>query len=77
MDWHEVLDLLKKADGHFNLRLTLENGSIYFLIDGEKTEIRRSDFNVLRPMTPDERNRLDKQEQNIGKLQQRTALKLH
>ena len=42
MDWNEVLDLLKKADHHFNLGLTRENGWIYLPIDGEKTEIRRS-----------------------------------
>ncbi|MCH7755164.1 hypothetical protein IH970_08575 [candidate division KSB1 bacterium] len=50
MDWNEVLDLLKKADRYFNLGLTLENGWIYLPIDGEKTEIKRSDFKVLRPM---------------------------
>ncbi len=50
MDWNEVLDLLKKADRYFNLGLTLENGWIYLPIDGEQTEIKRSDFKVLQPM---------------------------
>ena len=51
MDWNEVLDMLKKADRHFNLGLTWENGWIYLPVDGRKTEIRGSDFKVLRPMT--------------------------
>lgn len=60
MDWNEVLDLLKKADRYFNLGLTLENGWIYLPIDGEQTEIRSSDFKVLRPMNPEEKKNLAK-----------------
>ncbi len=44
MDWNEVLDLVKKTDTHFNLGLTKDNGWIYLPIDGELTEIKRSDF---------------------------------
>ena len=59
MDWNEVLDLLKKADRYFNLGLTLENGWIYLPIDGRKTEIRGSDFKVLRPMKPEEKKKFE------------------
>ena len=53
MDWNEVLDLLEKADRHFNLGLAKEND--YLAIDGQQSEIRRSDFKVLRPMKPEEK----------------------
>ncbi len=55
MDWNEVLDLLRKADRHFNLGLTRKNGWIYLPIDGEQTEIKRSDFKVLRPTKSEEK----------------------
>ena len=58
MDWNEVLDMLKKANRHFNLGLTKDNGWIYLSINGEQTEIKRSDFKVLRPMLPQERRHL-------------------
>ncbi len=58
MDWNEVLDMLKKADIHFNLELTKDNGWIYLPIDGEQTEIKRSVFKVLRPMKPEEKRKL-------------------
>jgi len=68
MDWNEVLDLLKKADHHFNLGLTRENGWIYLPIDGEKTEIRRSDFKVLRPMKSIEKKELKLKEREETKI---------
>jgi len=55
MDWNEVLDLLRKAEHHFNLGLTRKNGWIYLPIDGEQTEIKRSDFKVLRPTKSEEK----------------------
>jgi len=67
MDWNEVLDLLKKADHHFNLGLSRENGWIYLPIDGEKT-IRRSDFKVLRPMKSMEKKELKLKEREETKI---------
>ena len=63
MDWNEVLDMLKKADTHFNLGLTKDNGWIYLSINCEQTEIKRSDFKVLRPMKPEEKRKLEILEQ--------------
>ena len=68
MDWNEVLDLLKKADHYFNLGLALENGWIYLPIDGEKTEIRRSDFKVLRPIKSIEKKELKLKEREETKI---------
>jgi len=55
MDWNEVLDLLRKADRHFNLGLTRKKGWIYLPIDGKQTEIKRSDSKVLRPTKSEEK----------------------
>ena len=59
MAWNEVLHILNKAEGHFNLGFTQENGWIYLSIDGKKIEIKGSDFKVLRPMKSGEKERLE------------------
>jgi glutamate synthase domain-containing protein 2/FAD/FMN-containing dehydrogenase/glutamate synthase domain-containing protein 3/glutamate synthase domain-containing protein 1/Fe-S-cluster-containing dehydrogenase component len=61
MDWQEVVELLSKADDHFSLGLTADNGWVYLPIDGAKTEIRRADFKVLRPLNQDEKTMRDEQ----------------
>jgi glutamate synthase domain-containing protein 3/glutamate synthase domain-containing protein 1 len=50
MDWREVTELLFKADEFFRLGLQRENNGLYLPINGEKTEIKRQDFKVLRPL---------------------------
>jgi glutamate synthase domain-containing protein 3 len=61
MDWKEVVELLQKADRYFSLGLTKENGWFYLPINGKRTEIRRADFKVLRPLQAQEKKRLEKQ----------------
>jgi len=59
MDWKEVVELLVKADRYFDLGLMVENGWLYLPIDGRKTEIRREDFKVLRPLNSEEKKELE------------------
>jgi glutamate synthase domain-containing protein 3/glutamate synthase domain-containing protein 1 len=59
-DWKEFTELLEKADKFFQLGLVVENDWLYLPIDGKKTEIKREDFKVLRPLKPEERKELEK-----------------
>ncbi len=61
MDWKEVVELLQKVDHYFSLGLTKENGWFYLPINGKRTEIRRADFKVLRPLKPEEKNRREEE----------------
>jgi len=59
MDWKEVVELLAKANAHFSLGLTMENGWLYLPINGVKAEIKRADFKVLRPLKADEKMKIE------------------
>ncbi len=51
----------------------MENWWLYLPIDGEKTEKRRSDFKVLRPLKPEEKNR----QLRIRELEERATYAAH
>ncbi len=50
MDWKEVNELLTNADSYFDLGFKLERGRLYLPVDGKKTELKRGNFKVLRPL---------------------------
>lgn len=66
MDWKEVVELLAKANAHFSVGLTMENGWLYLPIDGKQTEIKRADFKVLRPLKAEEKKRFE--DEKMGKM---------